>query len=420
MPFTSGRLRGKLRIDPKEQVFPKGRFTPDGLQVVLAQYDSPRDPPKRFDLWDIGASELCPTDPTIENIVFSRDGGEMIVVHKETGKGQFPISTWFGSARIPGVWSQPAKAAAESGGIGPDIKSFVFIDETSDGGLPPALVIGDLTTGLTKQRRVLLPNTEPYDGDPPSLSPAGKFVVLRMWQPSDAHGGWGGDLDCWGTFVLAVDRFSARPQSLPSAPLFSSNDQWLLARDDEEPGATLYETGSMTRRGELWVAGDAAVKVPKINFPAPDWFRKNTEKSVFAPDNKTIVLRAIIRTRQPNPVLVVLNKLLGSTAPPTQAVECARLWDLETCTELACFDDCIQTLYSPDGKTLATAHDDGKVRLWDVPPRKPVLAILLMSLVLWLSGILAIRLLVRGINGALGKLLGRLLPSRQTSNNTPD
>ncbi len=58
---------------------------------------------------------------------------------------------------------------------------------------------------------------------------------------------------------------------------------------------------------------------------------------------------------------------------------------------MACFDDCIQALYSPDSKTLATAHTDGKVRLWDVPPRKPVLAILGMSLVLWLSVLVAIR-----------------------------
>jgi WD40 repeat protein len=56
------------------------------------------------------------------------------------------------------------------------------------------------------------------------------------------------------------------------------------------------------------------------------------------------------------------------------------------------FDDCYQALYSPDGKTLATAHADGTVRLWDVPPRKPVLAIVGTSLVLWLSVLVGIRL----------------------------
>jgi WD40 repeat protein len=102
-------------------------------------------------------------------------------------------------------------------------------------------------------------------------------------------------------------------------------------------------------------------------------------------------------------VFAWISKQFGATSP-AQNIECARLWDVETCTELACFDDCIQALYSPDGKTLATAHTDGKVRLWDVPPRKPVLAILGISLVLWLSILIAIRLWVRGTKGGRPQL----------------
>jgi WD40 repeat protein len=78
-----------------------------------------------------------------------------------------------------------------------------------------------------------------------------------------------------------------------------------------------------------------------------------------------------------------------------QYFDVARLWDVERCRELACFDDCDQVLYSPDGKTFATGHRDHTIRLWDVPPRKPVLAILGVSLVLWFGLIVGAQLWTR-------------------------
>ena len=120
---------------------------------------------------------------------------------------------------------------------------------------------------------------------------------------------------------------------------------------------------------------------------------------MFSPDSKTVVITGLGRNRNSfgrsqnaGPMTTWLSDL-GIWKQPSYGYDgVARLWDVERCKELACFEDCDQVLYSPDGKTLATAHRDGTVRLWDVPPRKPMLAILGTSLVLWFALLLSIQL----------------------------
>jgi WD40 repeat protein len=114
-------------------------------------------------------------------------------------------------------------------------------------------------------------------------------------------------------------------------------------------------------------------------------------QGVFGPHGKTVVIAGLGRNRKVGPIIDWLAQR-GLSLPSDDYVRVARLWDVERCQELACFPDCQQALYSPDGKTLATAHTDGTIRLWDLPPRKPVLAILAASLVLWFALLPGIRL----------------------------
>jgi hypothetical protein len=55
-------------------------------------------------------------------------------------------------------------------------------------------------------------------------------------------------------------------------------------------------------------------------------------------------------------------------------------------------------IYSPDGESLVTAYRDGTIKLWPVPPRKPVLTIVCISLVLWLSVVVGLQLCQRVLN----------------------
>jgi WD40 repeat protein len=86
-----------------------------------------------------------------------------------------------------------------------------------------------------------------------------------------------------------------------------------------------------------------------------------------------------------------------------------KVWDVDTGRELAHLKYTAQPFISPDGKVLATMSSDG-IRLWDVPPRKPIVSFLsasILILILCLTGCLLHKWLMqrRGDNRALGRLV---------------
>jgi hypothetical protein len=64
-----------------------------------------------------------------------------------------------------------------------------------------------------------------------------------------------------------------------------------------------------------------------------------------------------------------------------QPVEGVRRWDTETGQELADFRECSGPLFAPDGRTFGTFGVDKTLKLWELPPRKPVLLLVGM----WVS-----------------------------------
>jgi WD40 repeat protein len=165
--------------------------------------------------------------------------------------------------------------------------------------------------------------------------------------------------------------------AVPVNLLASRDDRWTLIVGNN--GADVMETASLWKHGELRVAGDHSLPPPE---------------GLSGPDGKTVVITRIMTIPQPDRMTAWLCEF-GFAKPQADFVVVARLWNVEQCKELACFENCNQVLYSPDGKILATVHDDGTVRLWDVPPRKPVLAILGVSLVLWFGLAVGVQLWIR-------------------------
>jgi hypothetical protein len=72
-----------------------------------------------------------------------------------------------------------------------------------------------------------------------------------------------------------------------------------------------------------------------------------------------------------------------------------RLWDTRTGRQQAAFFECRQALFSPDGKTLATMHDNSIMKFWDVPLRKPLGTVLACTSISWLAAVLVWRLIRR-------------------------
>jgi hypothetical protein len=104
----------------------------------------------------------------------------------------------------------------------------------------------------------------------------------------------------------------------------------------------------------------------------------------FTPDSKFVLVTGMIALRKGN----VVTDFLGQYLPAFQLKGVpwvARLWDVQTGQQVASFTDCRQMCYSSGAKILVTAHEHGIVKVWEVPPRKPVVTILGVSLVLWFA-----------------------------------
>jgi len=244
----------------------------------------------------------------------------------------------------------------------------------------------DMETGQVKARRLILPNWRPDSRKGVQFIAIGKF--LELWE--GARRGMYHHTIC----ALCVQKGLER---LPIEECIT----------DISPDGRLAVIRDNGNTGRSWVATtDTGQKLFELLSDAV--FAPDTLDRVFAPDSKRIVVSGIKTWPSPSPIAELYNRWFAKTTGGS-SVSLSRMWDLETCEELATFDDdndarySPDTLYSPDSKTLATTHEDGTVRIWDVPPRKPVPAILGMSLVLWLSMLVAIRLCARGTKGRQAK-----------------
>jgi WD40 repeat protein len=95
----------------------------------------------------------------------------------------------------------------------------------------------------------------------------------------------------------------------------------------------------------------------------------------------------MISNEEGTPVSQFLGQYISALGPRAHRLipNIVRLWDVETVREIGTFHDCEAAMYSPDSKTLVTAHYDGTIMVWDIPPRKPLWLIVGLSAVLWLS-----------------------------------
>jgi WD40 repeat protein len=93
----------------------------------------------------------------------------------------------------------------------------------------------------------------------------------------------------------------------------------------------------------------------------------------LSPDQSLFVLGQM-GLQQSNILRTWMAKVLPSLNPPADATESwIRGWDMTTGQEFPLLRGCrTEWAFSPDSRTLLTCCDDGTVKLWDLPPRKPL------------------------------------------------
>jgi WD40 repeat protein len=314
-------------------------LSPDGQWLAIAAARDRRGP---FYLWRIGSDHLMNFDDIYSQVTFSEDGERLAASWCLTGTyqedGEFNVVVWqLNDLTRP--WRKQRWPAAD-GLVLPGCKTTAthhFHVHLPEGTKQDQLKVWDLETG-----RLLaafpLGDEPPEDARPALDIPAG----CRILQSS--LGGcslW--DLGGHPNFVaLAWDSDSISPDG-----------QWLLRSQD--PGVDLANLGS----------GNSF----SLSHPT-DTATNEGPIGKFSPDSRLVIV-AEIGQRDVGPVGFWQSlRSIFIRAPAQDWVWMARLWNVETGKQVAAFEGCTKALFSPDGQTLATLHDDGSVRLWDTsfPP----------------------------------------------------
>jgi WD40 repeat protein len=157
-------------------------------------------------------------------------------------------------------------------------------------------------------------------------------------------------------------------------------------------GAELLDAKTLVRRGTLHTEGD---HLPP-HFGSS--FGPRLPHFTFSADSKMVIATGLVIAPKEDPLFAWFAAWLGFSKPQHSLMwsgdPIARLYDAGTASEVLAFQNCSQARFSPDSRLIATAHEDGTVRIWHAPPRKS-LKVLLGLLSIWFAEVIGTYVLTR-------------------------
>jgi WD40 repeat protein len=355
------------------------RFSPDGRFLIL---QNPRRE-RQVVFWEVETQPVrARIDGYLSDLTIAKDGKQM-AVYRWVEQGHFLVERWRLDADFPGTGPfQVHKVLAHAVAISPRLDAFASSRPCQDPSKGDEIQLWDLATGNEKAKVVYL------DPDPPNnhlrFSANGRFLTVdNPHRFNWIHRTATGPPPLWDT-TAGLEQVGAGLDPLH----ISLDDHWLLALSKSHE-VELYDTATFQKRGNISVPGDGTwMLMSGQTFSPSEW-----DLYRFAPDSKTVLVTGMAAYEHGNPVTDFLGQYISAFGPAYPNV--VRLWDVETAQRIATFMDCRDALYSPDGKTLVTAHKDGTIRVWNVPPRRPVFRIIGVSLGIWLALLVGVNFLAR-------------------------
>ena len=317
-------------------------ISPDGqwLAIAPAPYHH-----GCFYLWRIGSDQLVYFDDSYSQVVFSADGERLAATHvgqAPDGQDTFGVEVWR-LADLRRLWKH--SWPANQGFVLATCKTVATVDSS---GSDYQVTLWDLASGAPL---ATLPLPEVGNDE---LAGSGATQILRG--SNEFHMLW--DL-------------SGPPKPLAYARYLDSispDGQWLNHWDDLGMRLRLF--------------GLRSGKSLSLSHDTDTWSH-DAVRGRFSPDSRLVIVTGRgQRDVLPSGFWQWLRSFFVR-APAQDWLFMARLWDVETGKQVAAFEGCTRALFSPDGQTLATLHDDGSVRLWDPSFPPPIWRILGTAVGLW-------------------------------------
>ena len=190
-----------------------------------------------------------------------------------------------------------------------------------------------------------------------------------------------------GHHEVAVSDLGTQPPQkvldLQGVHLFSRDEGLMLDVDWKNARVETWQTGTLRKCAVMhWETGDA--NNPTVDLQSADLSR---EGGLFA----MVALNAKPRT---NPLKDWFERHVTDLPDESLYTE---LWDARTGKHLATFNG--RGFLSPDGRTLLTVSSENDLKLWDLPPQRPVEYKLGLALSAFLMLLLPCRWCFRKLTG---------------------
>jgi WD40 repeat protein len=340
------------------------RFSPDGRFLIVSSFKEGKGPFLLF--WEVGARKLRLRPRARLSDLTIADNGQQMSIHRLVeDQPHIKVECWLLDADFPNRGPyQVHDVIAHDVAISPKFDVFASARGNADPNKGDDIQLWDMETG-----REIANAVSPFLHYYVRFSPNGRYLSHQCFRGSRGQPGPG---PLWDTKagLKEVHNFADLMH-------ISADDRWLLAKPEPMgERVELFDTRTFQAQGE-------------ISTP-PGSFRWGEDRCDFAPDSKTLLVKGMTWHDNGNAFTDFVGNYIPAFKPRDEKV--VWLFDVETAKEIGAFVDCFQALYSPDGKTLATSHGDGTIKVWDIPPRKPVFQIVGVSLVLWLSVIVGLQI----------------------------
>jgi hypothetical protein len=170
----------------------------------------------------------------------------------------------------------------------------------------------------------------------------------------------------------------------------SPDHRWLT--DLHDGGLDLWDISTGEKRGRLHRVGDVPAKEWEGWEPVSGGGLRQTRipgvELHFSKDSRFLFVTGL-RTVTPVTILFDTRPTFKNPLGASRSQTVGRLWELHTQHEVCTLIDCEEAFLSADGQTLVTRAHANRIKVWDMPPRKPWWAAPAVGGALWALALIA-------------------------------